>query len=296
MIFRILPALGALALTLPAVAAEPEGKPAAAAPARDYAANSASKVFTGTFGGRTVRYSAAVQEQVLKGDDGTPKAAIVTTAYVATPGDPSRPVTFLFNGGPGSGSVWLQMGAFGPKRVAIPSDARDDGAPPYPLVDNPDSLLDVTDLVFIDPVGTGFSRALVDDKKATELFYSTNADIHYLSRIVYDWLVANGRLQSPKYLVGESYGGFRAAKVADRRGCAHALVDRGEPALAARVDLDHAHQPFGAGGQLLREQRGSHSGREAPADSGSRRAAHWGEALRHRRGHRLHRAARRHGS
>ena len=66
-------------------------------------------------------------------------------------------MTFLFNGGPGSGSVWLQMGAFGPKRVAIPSDARDDGAPPYPMVDNPDSLLDVTDLVFIDPPGTGFS-------------------------------------------------------------------------------------------------------------------------------------------
>ena len=73
---------------------------------------------------------------------------------------PSRPVTFLFNGGPGSGSVWLHMGAFGPRRVAIPSDGTDDGAPPFPIVDNPDSLLDVTDIVFIDPVGTGFSHAL----------------------------------------------------------------------------------------------------------------------------------------
>jgi hypothetical protein len=111
----------------------------------------------GVFGGQRITYSATIGETILKGEDGTPKAAVVTTAYVKEPRDPSRPVTFLFNGGPGSGSVWLQMGAFGPKRVAIPSDARDDGAPPYPMLDNPDSLLDVTDLVFIDPPGTGFS-------------------------------------------------------------------------------------------------------------------------------------------
>lgn len=85
-----------------------------------------------------------------------PEAAIVTTSYIKEPRDPSRPVTFLFNGGPGSGTVWLMMGAFGPKRVAIPSDARDDGAPPYPIVDNPDSLLDVTDIVFIDPRAPAF--------------------------------------------------------------------------------------------------------------------------------------------
>ena len=110
-----------------------------------------------TFGGQKINYSATIGETILKTEEGTQKAAIVTTSYIKEPRDPSRPVTFLFNGGPGSGSVWLQMGAFGPKRVAIPSDARDDGAPPYPLVDNPDSLLDVTDLVFIDPPGTGFS-------------------------------------------------------------------------------------------------------------------------------------------
>ncbi len=99
---------------------------------------------------------------MLKDDKGAPRAAIVTTAYVAEPRDPRRPVTFLFNGGPGSASLWLQMGAFGPKRVAIPSDAKDDGGPPYPILDNPDSLLDVTDLVFIDPVGTGWSHAIGD--------------------------------------------------------------------------------------------------------------------------------------
>src|SRR5690606_35770461 len=154
MIFRtLLAATAVLALSSPLAAQTDETEPAAKA-GTAYEANSASEALSGTFGGRSIRYTATVEEEGLNGTDGTPKAPIVTTSYVAEPRDPSRPVTFLFNGGPGSGSVWLQMGAFGPKRVAIPSDARDDGAPPYPILDNPDSLLDVTDLVFIDPVGT----------------------------------------------------------------------------------------------------------------------------------------------
>src|SRR3954469_19610892 len=115
---------------------------------------------TGMFGGQRVAYTATASETYLKADDGTPKAAIFSVAYVKEPRDPSRPVIFLYNDGPGWASFWLQMGAFGPKRVSIPSDARDDGAPPYPILDNPDSLLDVTDIVFIDPVGTGFSHTL----------------------------------------------------------------------------------------------------------------------------------------
>lgn len=148
----------ALALTTlgTPLAAQDKAEPSpSAAPA--IVPNVSRTVHSGTFGGQRMRYSATIGETILKAEDGTPKAAVVTTAYVKEPRDPSRPVTFLFNGGPGSGSVWLQMGAFGPKRVAVPSDARDDGAPPYPLLDNPDSLLDVTDLVFIDPPGTGFS-------------------------------------------------------------------------------------------------------------------------------------------
>ncbi len=93
-----------------------------AEPAKPYVPLSSTTRQSGTFGGQAVDYSVTVAETVLKDDkDETPKAAIVTTAYVAEPRDPNRPVTFLFNGGPGSGSVWLQMGAFGPKRVAIPS-------------------------------------------------------------------------------------------------------------------------------------------------------------------------------
>lgn len=203
-------ALVALALASPLLAVPAEETKAVTA-AKDYAANSASKIFTGTFGGRSVRYTATVQEQVLKGEDGTPKAAIVTSAYVAEPRDPSRPVTFLFNGGPGSGSVWLQMGAFGPKRVAIPSDARDDGGPPYPILDNPDSLLDVTDLVFIDPVGTGFSHTIGDTKG--EDYWGITKDAKSVAQVIRQWLDANGRWNSPKFLGGESYGTTRSAAV-----------------------------------------------------------------------------------
>lgn len=165
----------------------------------------------GTFGGRRIRYTATVGETYLRAADGTPRAAIVSTSYVAEPRDPNRPVTFLFNGGPGSGSVWLHMGAFGPKRVAIPSDARDDGAPPYPLLDNPDSLLDVTDLVFIDPVGTGFSRALGETKP--DEFYGITKDARSVAEFIRLWLAENKRWGSPKYLGGESYGTTRTAAV-----------------------------------------------------------------------------------
>jgi carboxypeptidase C (cathepsin A) len=166
---------------------------------------------SGNFGGQKVNYNATIAETILATEDGTQKAAIVTTAYVREPRDPSRPVTFLFNGGPGSGSVWLQMGAFGPKRVAIPSDARDDGAPPYPLLDNPDSLLDVTDLVFIDPPGTGFSHLI--GKTEPKEFYGVTADAKAVATVIRRWLNDNGRWGSPKFLGGESYGTTRSAAV-----------------------------------------------------------------------------------
>ncbi len=211
MISRTVLALVALALPLHAFAQDKPEDEALTAASTEYKANSASKRFIGTFGGQRIAYTATVEEQVLKDDKGTPKAAIVTTAYVAEPRDPSRPVTFLFNGGPGSASLWLQMGAFGPKRVAIPSDARDDGAPPYPILDNPDSLLDVTDLVFIDPVGTGFSHAIgTTDPKD---YWGVTKDAKSVAAVIRQWLSENGRWNSPKYLGGESYGTTRSAAV-----------------------------------------------------------------------------------
>lgn len=167
---------------------------------------------TGQFGGQSISYTATARETYLKGEDGTPRASLFSTAYIKDGNDPSRPVTFLFNGGPGSASLWLHMGAFGPKRVAIPSDARDDGAPPYPLVANPDSLLDVTDIVFIDPVGTGFSHAL--GKTDPKEYWGVTKDAKSVAEFIRMWLSENGRWNSPKFLGGESYGTTRSAAVA----------------------------------------------------------------------------------
>ncbi len=171
-----------------------------------------TRELSGTFGGQRIEYRATMRENVLESDDRKPEAVIVTTSYVKQPRDASRPVFFLFNGGPGSGSVWLQMGAFGPKRVDIPSDARDDGAPPYPLLDNPDSLLDVADLVFIDPPGTGFSY--LTDGTEPEEYYGLEQDAEAVATIIRRWLNENGRWNSPKFLGGESYGTTRTAMVA----------------------------------------------------------------------------------
>jgi carboxypeptidase C (cathepsin A) len=201
-------------LAVPALAQDKKEEPRAEKAADIPPPQVVSKRMSGTFGGQRINYVATAGEIYLKADDGTPKAAITYFSYVKEPRDPSRPVTFLFNGGPGSGSVWLHMGAFGPKRVAIPSDARDDGAPPYPIVDNPDAILDVTDIVFIDPVGTGFSRAL--GKTDPKDYWGVTKDAQAVAQFIRLWLNDNGRWNSPKYLGGESYGTTRTAAVANQ--------------------------------------------------------------------------------
>lgn len=208
-----LAAVSALALTVPTLAQDAPKAEAAAKPAPAPEPQVRTRDLNGTFGGKAISYRATIADTILKSDDGKAEAVIVTTSYVKTPTDPTRPVFFIYNGGPGSGSVWLQMGAFGPKRVAIPSDARDDGAPPYPLLDNPDSLLDVADLVFIDPPGTGFSHLTqgTDAKK----YYGLKQDGRAVAKVIRRWINDNGRWNSPKYLGGESYGTTRTAMVVD---------------------------------------------------------------------------------
>jgi carboxypeptidase C (cathepsin A) len=203
----------ALAFAAPALAQE---KPAPAKEADKPARppNVSVTRHSGTFGGQRMNYTATAGETFLKAADGTPRAAIFSTSYVKEPRDPNRPVTFLFNGGPGSGSVWLHMGAFGPKRVAIPSDATDDSGPPYPILDNPDALLDVTDIVFIDPVGTGFSQPL--GKTEGKEFWGVTKDAESVAQFIRLWLNDNGRWNSPKYLGGESYGTTRTAAVVNQ--------------------------------------------------------------------------------
>ncbi len=207
-----LAAASTLALAAPSIAQDAP-KAEAAKPAAAPEAQVRTRDLAGTFGGQRIAYRATIADTILTDEAGKAEAVIVTTSYVKTPVDASRPVFFIYNGGPGSGSVWLQMGAFGPKRVAIPSDARDDGAPPYPLLDNPDSLLDVADLVFIDPPGTGFSYLTpgTDPKK----YYGLRQDARAVAQVIRRWINDNGRWGSPKYLGGESYGTSRTAMVVD---------------------------------------------------------------------------------
>ncbi|OOG54501.1 peptidase S10 [Rhodanobacter sp. C03] len=165
-----------------------------------------------TVDGKTLKYTVTVGALPVFDEKGTTIGQVVFTAYTMAGKD--RPVTFALNGGPGASSVYLNLGAIGPKKVNFGVEG-DNPSDPATLHDNPGTWLGFTDLVFIDPVGTGFSRALVDDKEATKQFYSTDNDIKYLSRIVYDWLVKSGRMTSRKYLVGESYGGFRGPRITD---------------------------------------------------------------------------------
>ena len=163
-----------------------------------------------TADGERIRYSVIAGETYLENDEGEPTGSIFSTTYLRDGvSDPrTRPVAFIFNGGPGSASLWLHMGMFGPQRVVLPSDARDDGAAPFDLRENPETLLDEADLVFIDPVGTGWSRALGDTDPAEE-FWGVDEDAASVAAFIRKWLTEHQRWNSPKYLLGESYGTTR---------------------------------------------------------------------------------------
>ncbi|MGA7340651.1 MAG: peptidase S10 [Terracidiphilus sp.] len=161
--------------------------------------------------GKTLHYTVTVGALPVRDKDGKVAGEVVVTSYTMPGND--RPVTFALNGGPGASSVFLNFGAIGPKHLEGAGNEGDSPSDPTVLADNQGTWLDFTDLVFIDPVGTGFSRAKVPDDEAKKLFYSTVPDVEYLSRIVYDWLVKNDRMESRKYLVGESYGGFRGPRI-----------------------------------------------------------------------------------
>ena len=166
----------------------------------------------GTFGGKSINYTATAKETFLSNKNGDSIATFWSVAYAKSPmGDVSkRPVTFVFNGGPGSASMWLHMGFFGPKIVRVDSEAKnDDGAAPYNLSTNEYGLLDLTDLVFIDPVGTGYSRLV--GKGEGKDFYGLKEDVDSFAQFIRTWVTENERWFSPKYLAGESYGTTRAA-------------------------------------------------------------------------------------
>jgi len=163
-----------------------------------------------TVDGKTLKYTATVGTLPVKNAEQKVVGEVVFTSYIVD--GPNRPITFAFNGGPGAASVYLNLGAIGPKRVDFGAEGQSPSDPAV-LKDNPGTWLDFTDLVFIDPIGTGFSTSLVNEAESKKLFYGPDQDIAYLSKIVYDWLVKNGRLESRKYLVGESYGGYRGPRL-----------------------------------------------------------------------------------
>ena len=169
---------------------------------------------TVTIGGKAVAYTATAGTLTIRDDEGKPTASMFYVAYTAgADHDPHRPVTFFYNGGPGSSSVWLHMGSLAPVRVRTDSPQATHNAP-YDLGPNPDSLLDKSDLVFIDAVGSGFSRPLGDTKLAA--FWGTDPDIDAFARGIERYLTAYDRWNAPKFIFGESYGTTRSAGLAYR--------------------------------------------------------------------------------
>jgi carboxypeptidase C (cathepsin A) len=170
--------------------------------------------------GRTINYTATAGTLVIRKDDGKPIASMFFVAYTqdAVTDKAQRPITFAFNGGPGSASIWLHMGAFGPKRVVLGPNG-EQPLPPYRMVDNEDALIDLSDIVFIDPVTTGYSRhAPGEDPKQ---FHSLEGDLNSVANFIHQYTNRFNRWSSPKFLAGESYGTTRAA------GLSEVLLEQG---------------------------------------------------------------------
>src|ERR1700737_733507 len=163
--------------------------------------------------GRTLDFAATAGSIRLFDNRGEPQADIAYTSYQLDGADArSRPVTFLFNGGPGAASAYLQLGNAGPWRLALDAAAALPSASPD-LVPNAETWLDFTDLVFVDPVGTGYSRLVATGDDVRKKFFSVNGDVEAIALTIRRWLEKSSRLMSPKYVAGESYGGIRGPKV-----------------------------------------------------------------------------------
>jgi carboxypeptidase C (cathepsin A) len=170
--------------------------------------------------GRTIAYKATAGTLTIRNDEGKPTASVFYVAYTQDGSKPGtrRPITFLYNGGPGSASLWLHMGSFGPMRVQTANPEYIKPAP-YAFGPNPDTLLDKTDLVFIDAVGSGYSRPLGEAKGKD--FYGVDQDADAFARAIIRYVTKNSRWNSPKYIFGESYGTTRSGALA------YQLQDRG---------------------------------------------------------------------
>ena len=195
---------------------------------------------------RRLDFKATAGSIQLSDDKGTHEVDVGYIAYqVNGPDAHKRPVTFVFNGGPGAGSAWLQLGAVGPWR--LPMNGLSASSTPT-LVDNEETWLDFTDLVFIDPPGSGYSRIVAPGDEVRRKLWSVNGDIDALSVVVRRWLADNDRLMSPKFILGESYGGFRGPRLAEELATKQGVGISGlvliSPALDIGADLADVSNPF----------------------------------------------------
>jgi carboxypeptidase C (cathepsin A) len=191
---------------------------------------------TVTVAGTTIIYVAETGMLPILAPTGSVRASVFYVAYtrVGETNKAARPVTFCFNGGPGSSSVWLHLGALGPRRVKM----NEDGTlppPPFGLADNEYSILDGSDLVFIDPVATGFSRAAKDQK--ADDFFGNTADLDSVSEFIRLWTTRHDRWLSPKYLCGESYGVYRAAGLAEHLSSRYGMYLNGLVLVSGVLDF-----------------------------------------------------------
>ena len=198
-------------LLLAAAAGRADDKPAAAAtepPAR------VETRHTLTLAGRPLEYRAVAETIGLTTQKGEPSASVFTVSYLAEPtAGQGRPVAFVFNGGPGAASVFLHLGALGPRVLETPASGAVP-SPPVRLVDNPSTWLAFTDLVFVDPIGTGFSHGKGKEDNPDKPFWNVRGDLNSLGAVLRRWLSRHERWGAPVFLVGESYGGLRAAALA----------------------------------------------------------------------------------
>jgi carboxypeptidase C (cathepsin A) len=215
--------------------AEDEGQPKPEDPVDDLVTTShtlGDLSYTATAGRLVLRREVLTEG---KFDGHMAKAEVFLTSYTVDGTDTARrPVTFAFNGGPGSSSVWLHLGVLGPRRV-LAGDAGDIAKPPYELVDNPETLLQHSDLVFIDPVSTGYSRAVKGEKPGD--YHGFTPDLESIGEIVRLWTSRNERWLSPKYLAGESYGTLRAAGLAEHLQSRHGMYLNGIMLISSVLDF-----------------------------------------------------------
>jgi carboxypeptidase C (cathepsin A) len=234
---KILPLLLLLfPLVALAESADPEKKPVET-PSAPPSQAPVTKENSVTIDGKRIAYKATTGKLQLKKDDGSPRASIFHVSYERTDvkDTTTRPVVFCFNGGPGSSAVWLHLGGIGPRRVELPGDGTQPPNPPARIIENPYGILDVADLVFIDPVSTGYSRSEKETKPAE--FHGVDEDVESVGDFIRRWVTEHDRWASPKFLLGESYGGIRAAGLSDHLQSRYGMSLNGVVMLSTLLDF-----------------------------------------------------------